>query len=400
MASIPIYDGTSTFTPGLTPFGFYDDDEDFQKDADLVTKFCARRLGYPIVSIELQDINFYAAFEEAVTAYGNELYAYQIRDNQLNLTGTTLDSSVSLNNTVIYPNLDKVIKLSQNYGAEAGLGGKIPHYRGYIDSIPHVQRYDLNIWAENEGIDPGDLEITRVFYETPPASVRYFDPFATSGAGFQNMMDSFGFGGMSPTVHFMMMPLSFDIQTIQAIELNDQIRRSNFSFQIVNNMLTIFPIPKRDGKIWFEYIKSSDRGNSTNAGLIYDPNTKEWVSIDTLNKKIITNVSNAPYNNPVYSEINSVGRSWIFEYSLAACKETLGFIRGKYGSIPIPNDTVTLNHSDLISQGQSEKERLINKLREYFDQTSRKSLLERQQAESDLINKELNNIPYAYIYIA
>ncbi len=83
--NIPIYPGSSSFIPGMTPFGFYDYDTQFQTDADKVTTFCARRLGYPIMEVELQDLNFYAAFEEAITTYGNELYAYQVRDNMLTL---------------------------------------------------------------------------------------------------------------------------------------------------------------------------------------------------------------------------------------------------------------------------------------------------------------------------
>lgn len=399
MANIPIYQGVSDFLPGMTPFGFYDNDIDFQKDADLVVKYCARRLGYPIIDIELQDINFYAAFEEAITAYGNELYAYQIRDNQLNIQGMPIPENGNFNNTIVYPNLKYIIKMSENYGAEAGVGGHIPLYKGSIELTQGKQVYDLKKWAEDNDIEPGELEIRRIFYEAPPAIMRYFDPYAGAGMGFQGMMDSFGFGQMSPAVNFLMMPLSYDVQTLQHIELNDQIRRSHYSFQIINNELTLFPIPKNTGgKIWFEYIKSSERDNSSTLTLVKDPVTGTYTSTQ-YPKGWISNVANAPYKNPIYSEINSVGRSWIFEYALAVCKEILGFIRGKYSTIPIPNDNVSLNYGDLVSQGQKEKEDLKTKLRDYFDQTSRKSLLERKAAESEMLNKELNNIPYSMIYV-
>jgi hypothetical protein len=85
MANIPIWNGTSTFYPGDTPFGFYDNDYQFQQDADRVAKFCASRLGYPISEVELQSGSIYTAFEEAVTVYGNELYAFKLRDNMLSL---------------------------------------------------------------------------------------------------------------------------------------------------------------------------------------------------------------------------------------------------------------------------------------------------------------------------
>ena len=111
MANIPIWPGTSTFTSGSTPFGFYDADADFILDADKVAKFCAQRLGYPIVDIELQDIQFYTAFEEAVTTYGNELYAYKIRQDYLSLEGAS--STTNLNTAIVTPNLANVIKIAE-----------------------------------------------------------------------------------------------------------------------------------------------------------------------------------------------------------------------------------------------------------------------------------------------
>ena len=52
--NIPIWTGVSTFAPGQTPFGFYDNQTDFQVDANKVANFCAQRLGYPLAEVELQ----------------------------------------------------------------------------------------------------------------------------------------------------------------------------------------------------------------------------------------------------------------------------------------------------------------------------------------------------------
>lgn len=378
--NIPIYPGSSSFATGSTPFGFYDTDSQFQVDADKVTSFCARRLGYPLVDVELQDINFYAAFEEAVTVYGNELYAYQIRDNQLSLIG--LPTSSNLNNSVITPSFEPIIRLTTQYGVEAGSGGNVTYHTGSIPITASIQNYDLKQWAIGNGIT-SSIEIKRVFYEAPPAVVRYFDPYAGTGYGYQSLFDSFGFGSFSPAINFLMMPLNYDLQTLQAIELNDMVRRSNYSFEIKNNQLRIFPIPNNsNSSIFFEYIKTDERIASA-------------VGTDTGN---VSNVSNTPYNNPVYSQINSVGRQWIFEYTLAIVKEILGLVRGKYGTIPIPNSEVTLNQSDLLTQSASDKTRLIEKLRTYFDETSRKALLERRKDELEYKQQELNSVPFT-IYI-
>jgi len=160
MANIPIYPGSSSFFPGVTPFGFYDYDYQFQVDADKVTKFCALRLGYPIENVELQDINFYTVFEYAVTTYGNELYAFKVRDNLLNIEGLSTD--INLNNAIITPNFANIVRLSQQYGEEAGVGGNITWYSGSIPLTPGVQDYDLSIWAASQNIT-GGIEIKNIF---------------------------------------------------------------------------------------------------------------------------------------------------------------------------------------------------------------------------------------------
>ena len=381
MANPSIWPGSSSFTSGDTPFGFYDSDTDFQTDADKVSNFCARRLGYPLVDVELQDISFYAAFEEAVTTYGNELYAYKIRDNQLTVEGLSTGSNI--NKAVVTPNFESIIRLSEQYGSEAGSGGNIEYYTGSIDIVKGQQDYDLKSWASSSGVD-GEygIEIKRIFYESNPAIVRYYDPYSGTGFGYQNLFDSFGFGGMSPAINFLMMPLNYDMQVLQAIELNDMIRRSNFSFELRNNKLKIFPIPTVTGSMYFEYIKRDDRISN---------------SIQQTPDRV-TNVSDSPYENPTYANINSVGRQWIFEYTLALAKEMLGYVRGKYQTVPIPGAEVQLNQSDLITAATAEKNSLIERLRGYFDETSRKALLERRAQESEFTNQELKNVPYT-IYI-
>jgi hypothetical protein len=108
---------------------------------------------------------------------------------------------------------------------------------------------------------------------------------------------------------------------------------------------------------------------------------------------VITNVSNVPYTNPTYTKINSIGRQWIFEYGLALVKEILGYVRGKYQTIPIPGSEVTLNQSDLISAATGEKNALIERLRAYFASTSRDKLMEKKSLESDYQNKTLAQVP-------
>ena len=374
MPTTSIWNGSSTFTIGSTPFGFYDNDTDFQADADKVAKFCGTRLGYPLMDVELQSGSFYACFEEAVTTYGNEVFQYKIRENYLNLEGASTGSTV--NNQLIDSNINRFVQIAKNYGTEAGVGGNVTKYSGSLAVTASQQSYDLDAWATAQGID-GGIEIRKVFYEAPPAIQRYFDPYAGTGTGIQSLMDAFDFGSFSPGVNFLLMPASYDILKTQAIEFNDQIRKSTFTFELVNNQLKIFPIPTASGSLIFEYYKLDDKS-----------------AINFNNSPgLITNVAEVPYSNPTYEHINSVGRQWIFKYTLALAKELLGYIRGKYQTVPVPGSEATLNQADLLADARTEKDNLLANLREMLNETSRGSQMEAQSQEADFLRSTLSQVP-------
>jgi hypothetical protein len=399
MANIPIWPGSSSFaqvsasyynTPSTgsspTAFGFYDNDTDFKTDADKVANFCARRLGFPIENVELQDLNFWTAFEEATTVYGNELYAYQVRENMLNIEGLPISTPV-LNNTQITPNMGNIIRISEQYGEEAGVGGNTNWYSGSVVLTGSIQDYDLDVWAQQNGISGSNLEIKRVFYQGVPASADYY--FA-GGIGIGGSFGGF-FGGLGGVAgygygtNWFVTPLSYNVGAIQQVELADDILFSAFSFELINNKLRIFPVPTDADTgvhFWFQYLLKNERlENSLTSGS------------GANGAGLITNVSNAPYVNPIYSQINSIGRAWIFEYTLALSKEMLGYVRNKYSQIPIPGAEVTLNGDTLTTSAQTTKDALIERLRAYFDETSRRSMLERRAAESDFSQNELNKTP-------
>lgn len=379
MANIVTWNGSSTFAAGQTPFGFYDSDTAFQTDSDKVASFCAQRLGYPLMDVELQSGSFYACFEEAVTTYGNEVFQYKIRENYLSLEGAQTGSGA--NGKLINPTLDRYIQISKNYGTEAEVGGNITKYTGSLDLRQGIQTYDLDAWATSAGIT-GGIEVRRVFYQAPPAILRYFDPYAGTGTGIQSLMDAFDFGSYSPGVNFLLMPASYDALKVQAIEFNDQIRRSAYSFELVNNRLRIFPVPTSSGSLLFEYYKSSDKSNAA-------------IGSGT---GLVTNVGEVPYSNPTYANINSVGRQWIYRYTLALAKELLAYIRGKYTTVPVPGSEATLNQQDLLADSRAEKTELLTNLREMLEQTSRQAQLERKANESDSLRRTLSDVPYT-IYV-
>ena len=383
MAKISIWPGSASFDAALTPFSFYDSDTDFQTDAVNVADWCAKRLGYPLVDIELQAANFFTAFEEATNEYGAQLYNFQIINNFQTLEGNPTGSS--FNNSLITPNMGGTINVSEQYGNETdGGGGDYELLQGSLQvKKGSSQRYDL-LTSTSSSISGSEAVYIKRIYHYPPAAInRYFDPYAGTGTGIQSLMQTFGFGNYSPGVNFMLMPLSFDIQKLQAIELNDTIRKSGYHFTIEDNRyLRLHPIPNRDYTMYFEYQLKSVANNPVK-------NTAD---------NLITDISNVPYTNPTYAFINEPGRQWIRRYALAVSKEMLGGVRGKYQSVPIPGETTTLDYARLLQEAKDEKDALIEELKMLLEETTRLKQLERKNQEAQQTQETYYKVPY-HIYI-
>ena len=383
MAQNPIiYPGSSSFIPGQTPFGFYDYDTNFQTDADKVASFCASRLGYPTVDVEMGSGSFYACFEEAVSEYSAQVNQFNIKDNLLHLTGQATGSNVT--HKRITPTMGRSVFLSKQYGTEVGVGGDVSYNKGSISITSGSQEYDINELFTDVSASEA-IEIKRVYYEGTPAMQRFFDPYATTGYGTINMVEGFGFGNYSPAVSFTLMPLFEDLLRVQAIELNDSIRKSAYSFTLQNNKIRLFPDPESSSTLYFDYVKASERDN---------PLITEYSG----SSDVVSDFSNVPYDNMEYQFINDVGRQWIRKYGLALTKELLGIVRSKYGTIPVPNAETTLDGDTLRAEASAEKELLITQLREMLEQTSRKALLEADKDEAEFLQEKLQKVPYP-IYI-
>jgi hypothetical protein len=383
--------GSASFDTGSmpTPFALYDNDTDFQNDAPRTAVWCAKRLGYPIIDIELVNDQFYACFEEATSEYSAQVNQFNIRNNLYLLHGQSKSNNRNFSQTLIEGStVPLAFRMSQAYGTVSGVGGATDIKKAYINLSSSVQTYDLA-----QGIDKttgqtlvslysgsNAFDVTRVFYEAVPAITRFFDPYSVGAQGTLNLISELGFGNYSPAAQFLMMPLYEDVLRMQHIEFNDHIRKSAHSFNIVNNKIEVFPVPSPISpirKIYFEYFVRKDFFENS---LLIDSGS-------------ISDYSDAKYDFIQYRDINDVGKQWIRKYTLALAKELLGAIREKYNEIPIPDATISLDGAALRSEAQVEKDALITQLRENLEELSRVKQLEYKKNESEFHQDMLKHIP-------
>jgi hypothetical protein len=296
--------------------------------------------------------------------------------NAPNITGINVKGSA----------LPFIVELSKQYGSEVGVGGYVEAKKYGIPVTSSVQTYDLQALI-GTGVESGSrVEIRRVFHGPPPAFARIYDPFSMTGMSYSNVLNEMGFAGYSPATQFLMTPIFEDLLRGQAIEFNDMVRKSGYSFEVINNKLKLFPIPTYDHTVYVEYVVEKDKYNNAamfSSGSNYD---------------VVSDYSNAPYQNVVYKSINAVGKQWIRKYFLALCKETLGRILQKYTTVPIPGGEVTLDGAELRSEATAEKEVLMTQLRENLEASGRAAQMDAKANEADKIQETLRKTPLL-IYI-
>jgi len=376
----------------LTPFGFYDTDAEFQQEAPQVASFVARRLGYPVVDVELTHRQIYACLEEAITTYSNQVNQFNAREHMFAVQGLNTSVNITQKNIISTP-LPQLVRMSAQYGTEAESGGNVTVKKGFISASAFTQSYDLKtLWADQ--YESGSaIEIRKIYHQMPPAIARYYDPFATTGLGLTNLMSEFGFDGYSPPVTFVMMPAYEDLLRIQAIEINDMIRKSQYSFTVSNNIVRFTPIFKTNTIVWFDYLVMDDKLNGANGsgsgGVVQSGSTNS----------IVSDFSNIPYDNIQYSNINSIGRLWVYRYTLALAKELLGTIRSKYESIPIPDANIRMDGETLRREAATEKDGLIKEIRETLEQTGQQAQLKKQMENAEAMQNIFKYVPVPF-YIA
>jgi len=381
----------STFANTLrpTPFGFFDTDSSFQTESDAMITFVKRKLGDDILSVELTKKQIWACFEEAFCEYGSIVNQYQAKSQLANLLGAPTGSFLS-GSEQRFPreNFEFMLRRGEPYAMEAGLGGSFNTLSGSIALEHNRQDYDIydelkdadgNRLFDNAANNPKTkMKIQEIMHFDSSAAYRFFD--STSAVNYLN--NEFSFESFTPETVFYVLPVFEDVLRGGMLEMSQRVRRSNFSYKIVGTKLRIYPTPNvNTGSTKHLYIRVGFRGDPMSPA--FSDSTIEGVS----------NLSNVPFGNLIYSRINSIGRQWTRQYALALSKELLGLIRSKFASIPIPGAELTLNGADLVSQGREEQTELRTEIKEMLETMTYSAMLESEAAASEALTRILKMIP-------
>jgi len=375
----------TTFKP--TPFGFFDDDLTFQGDADKVIPFVKRKLGDDILSVELTRKQIWACFEESVMEYGSLVNEYQTKSQLSNLMGISTGSNIE--GKYAHETLDFILRLAEPYAQEAGIGGSYNTMSGSIDLIHGRQDYDMYRQLKDEsgnlifssslnGGGAGRMKIMEVFHFSPQAAYRFFD--TTSAVNYLN--NEFSFESFTPETVFYVLPVFEDVLRGGMMDMSNRVRRSNYSYTTQGTKLRIYPTPTVETagskKLWLRVGFGNDPFDPA-----YNDGTVDGVS----------SFANLPYGFLKYKTFNSMGRTWVYGYTLALAKELLGLVRSKFSSVPIPGNSLTLNGDNLVSQGREDQAKLKEEMSNLLESLTYEKMVEGDANKAEALQRILKTVP-------
>lgn len=347
-----------TYSVGTSSaFGIYDSDALFVTQSTKVAKYVIRSLGYPVMDVQLDTEHVFTNFQSAITKYTTLVNEYKIRDHMLDMFGVS--GSFDVTYDAVLNSFNGIYKISQMYGQQSVIKATntLDIKSASIPLIDGQQDYDLSTLLPNP--ENKQIQLVRIYHGPVPAIYRFYDPFVTPGMGMNNFIGQFGWDMMAPGIRYMMIPVFEDLLRMQAIQLNDQIRRSGYGFQVRGHTLRIFPVPRNNLFMWLDYVYRQDKVSNS-------------IVSDSIN-----NISNFPiYDYIQYNKINTPGRNWIWRYTLALCKQTLGIIRGKYGSsIPYTQQQQSTDGDTLRNEARTQQDLLVEELKAILEQGSLYNLM-------------------------
>jgi len=406
---LPATGTTGDVTSTNLPFGYYAtngvlEDSNFVAGAVEQVSYTYRKLGGDVLDIELKSQNVYAAYEEAVLEYSYLINTHQAKNVLDNLLGRTTGSfdnkgqllsgdSLSGSNIALrFPRFKfgYAQRVGDATSTETGIGGQQPIYSASFSTSVNKQDYDLQTIISSSAVDSdnssypyydkvGDKRVTirKVYYKTPHAMWRFYGYYG----GLNTVGNLHQYGQFADDSSFELVPAWQNKLQAMAFEDNLWSRTSHYSYEIKNNRLRIFPSATKSHptKMWVEFTVDED------------PWTTRTEFKDTTEG--VNNINTLPFENLPYKHINSIGKQWIRRFALALTKEMLGQVRGKFSTIPIPGESVTLNHSELLSQGKEEQEKLREELKTVLDEMVYGKLAEQEAALSENVNKTNSSIP-------
>jgi hypothetical protein len=208
------------------------------------------------------------------------------------------------------------------------------------------------------------------------------------GLGGMGFGGAGGFAQMGNSGSYFMMPAFDLLLRMQDRSIKNRLIGGDLTYRITagpegKKLVHLYNVPggkfdfgsiqQKNYNVWYWYYDTMDRDSCLKA-----------------NKDVIKLPSDVETEALMWESLNKPAQNWVRKYLIAYAKEGLGRIWGKFsGDLQVPDSTVKLDYSSLITEGKDEKSKLVEELMARLERLRPEKILERKGAEAENLNKAL-----------
>jgi hypothetical protein len=338
-------------------------------------------LGMPVRGIELTEEQMDTFTELSISEYEQYVSDWLIESQWSALAGLHVDTQ-SLTRAFTTRSLDYETQYTHSYSKIVGLqaGGNSELKKDFFTVTRGQQVYEI----------PAGREINELLWFTRATLTdSIVDPFlggfgGLGGSGFGGVG---GFAQVGSSGSYFMMPAFDLIMRMGDRNLKNRMIGGDLTYRITagpegKKLVHLYNVPggrfdfasaKNNYNVWYWYYDTMDRDSCL-----------------AKNKDVIKLPSDVMTEQLTWDKLNKPSQNWVRKYLIAYSKEGLGRIWGKFsGDLQVPDSSVKLDYSSLITEGKDEKLKLIEELMARLERLRPDKILERKAGEAENLNKSL-----------
>ncbi len=343
-------------------------------------------LGMPVRGIELTEEQMDTFLELSLSEYEQYVSDWLIESQWSALAGLDVDTQ-SLSRAFTTRSLDYETQYSHSYSKIVGLqaGGQSELKKDYFELSGNTQTYVI----------PAGREINELLWFTrAELTDSVIDPFlggfgGLGGVGFGGVG---GFAQVGSSGSYFMLPAFDLLLRMQDRSIKNRLIGGELTYRITagpsgTKIVHLYNVPggrfdfgsihQNNYKVWYWYYETTDRDTCLE-----------------LNKDVIKLPSDVETEQLTWDMLNKPAQNWVRKYLIAYSKEGLGRIYGKFsGELQVPDSSVKLDYSTLLTEGKDEKLKLVEELMQRLERLRPEKILERKGAEAENLNKSLKYRP-------
>lgn len=337
-------------------------------------------LGAPIRSVQLTDEQLCALLENCIEDYAEKVQNWAIEGQWMNLEGKNL-TTTDMTYAMSVRSFDFANDYSYFFSKEVGLQQRGPWElkKDFIEIEAGKQVYVI----------PAGREINSVMWMNPPTTqASLFANYAGIDVGFGGGYAQMAGGGTSgPIGGYYVMPAADIAYLATDMTYKQRLLKSDLVYKVTagpdgTRLLHLMSTPGSNMSFNYAGVNGGGLGlvGCTVWYTYYSAQTYEEADeCRRMNSNVIITPDQVPLSKMDYAFLNEPTKAIIRQLLTAKAKITLGIVRGTFsGKVSVPQAELTMDYQMLLTQGQQEWDKTMEKLDQRLERMAPGAMIDLQ----------------------